>query len=58
MCEEFASALHEAGKDDRINVVVVTGAGDYFCSGLDYGQLIDSQAPLKQQAKLVVEKFK
>ena len=58
MCEEFVSALHEAAKEDHVNVVMVTGAGEFFCSGLDYSQLIDCHCPLKSQAKLLVEKYK
>jgi enoyl-CoA hydratase/carnithine racemase len=35
MIEEWAEALHSARTDPDVRVVVVTGAGDAFCSGVD-----------------------
>jgi 2-(1,2-epoxy-1,2-dihydrophenyl)acetyl-CoA isomerase len=36
--EELLAALDEARTDDEIRAVVVTGAGDAFCSGVDLGR--------------------
>jgi 2-(1,2-epoxy-1,2-dihydrophenyl)acetyl-CoA isomerase len=36
--EELLSALEEARTDDEIRCVVITGAGDAFCSGVDLGR--------------------
>ncbi|MGC0417706.1 enoyl-CoA hydratase/isomerase family protein [Embleya sp. AB8] len=35
MIERWAEALRSARTDDAVRVVVVTGAGDAFCSGID-----------------------
>lgn len=35
MCQEIVDALTRADKDDEIKVIIVTGAGSAFCSGLD-----------------------
>lgn len=56
MCDQLANFLHEASKDDDVSVVVLTGAGDNFCSGLDYQDLVNTH--LRQSAKRMVEKFK
>lgn len=39
MGEELASALTAAAKDGRIRVIVISGAGRGFCSGMDIEQL-------------------
>jgi enoyl-CoA hydratase/carnithine racemase len=39
MLHAWADALAEAGRDDEVRVVVVTGAGDHFCSGVDLDHL-------------------
>ncbi|XP_078364725.1 enoyl-CoA delta isomerase 3, peroxisomal-like isoform X2 [Oculina patagonica] len=56
MCEQLAGFLHEASKEEHVSVVVLTGAGDNFCSGLDYQQLVMTHQ--RQEAKRMVEKFK
>ncbi|XP_073233739.1 chromodomain Y-like protein 2 isoform X1 [Porites lutea] len=56
MCDQLANFLHEASKDDDVSVVVLTGAGDNFCSGLDYQDLVNTHH--RQSAKRMVEKFK
>ena len=56
MCDQLANFLHEASKDDDVSVVVLTGAGDNFCSGLDYQELVNTHH--RQSAKRMVEKFK
>lgn len=35
MYDEWCAALDEAGKDDATSIAVLTGAGDYYCSGND-----------------------
>ncbi len=39
MGQELASALTAAAKDGRIRVIVIVGAGQGFCSGMDIEQL-------------------
>jgi enoyl-CoA hydratase/carnithine racemase len=39
MIDDWAGALREAHADPSVRVVVVTGAGDAFCSGVDLGVL-------------------
>ncbi|WP_185996328.1 enoyl-CoA hydratase/isomerase family protein [Nocardioides campestrisoli] len=39
MIEEWAAALHSARRDPAVRVVVLTGAGDAFCSGIDLSVL-------------------
>jgi enoyl-CoA hydratase/carnithine racemase len=38
MIDEWAEALRSARTDPEVRVVVVTGAGDAFCSGVDLGE--------------------
>ena len=42
MMEDLIAAFDEAGKDDDIRVVVVTGAGRGFCAGADLGAGADT----------------
>lgn len=56
MCDQLADFLHEASKDDVVSVVILTGAGNSFCGGLDYQHLITTHN--RQEAKRMVEKFK
>jgi 2-(1,2-epoxy-1,2-dihydrophenyl)acetyl-CoA isomerase len=44
MLEEFAEGVARAGADPAIAVLLVTGAGGSFCSGIDLGDLA-SRAP-------------
>ncbi len=39
MLEAWADALDEAGRDDDVRVLVIVGAGEHFCSGVDLDQL-------------------
>jgi enoyl-CoA hydratase/carnithine racemase len=39
MLHAWADALAEAGRDDAVRIVVVTGAGEHFCSGVDLDHL-------------------
>nr|WP_257909581.1 enoyl-CoA hydratase-related protein [Janibacter limosus] len=44
MVDEWTDALRESGADDRVRAVVVTGAGDSFCSGVDLSALAEVEA--------------
>lgn len=46
MIEEWRTHLRAAEYDDAVTVVVVTGAGDAFCSGIDLGELRSLAQPL------------
>lgn len=37
MYEEWISALEEGAQDKSCKLTLVTGAGDYYCSGNDLG---------------------
>jgi enoyl-CoA hydratase/carnithine racemase len=50
MVEEWASRLREAETDDSVRVVVVTGSGDSFCSGVDLDVLTGRErTPLSER---------
>ncbi|PWA07789.1 enoyl-CoA hydratase [Pueribacillus theae] len=52
MIEAWVKSLQEAQEDDNVHVVVVTGAGDAFCSGGDVGGMTPNQTPLDNKNKL------
>jgi len=57
MIDEWASILVEARTDPRVRVLVLTGAGDAFCSGVDLGRYDaggqrGGQTPLQRKATL------
>ena len=56
MCDQLANLLHEATKDEEVKLVMLTGMGESFCSGLDYEQLL--RAHHRHDTKRMVEKFK
>lgn len=56
MCDQLASLLHEAAREEEVKVIVLTGAGESFCSGLDYQKLLISHH--RHDVIRMVEKFK
>lgn len=53
MVEAWADALLAAGEDPDVRVVVVTGAGDSFCSGVDLSDLKgEERSPLGEKEML------
>jgi enoyl-CoA hydratase/carnithine racemase len=44
MVDAWAAALRSAAADDAVRCVLVTGAGDSFCSGVDLAVLADVEA--------------
>ena len=53
MYSEIQDALKVAGQDDRVVVAVLTGAGDYYCSGNDLSNF--TQIPPEGPQKLAAE---
>ncbi|MBU8657289.1 enoyl-CoA hydratase [Bacillus pumilus] len=52
MISEWVRALEEAKDNDDVHVIVVTGAGNAFCSGGDVGGMKQDQTPLDNKNKL------
>lgn len=53
MVDEWAERLAEAQRDHRVHVIVVTGTGEGFCSGIDLSWLDDTeQSPLERKQTL------
>ena len=46
MIDAWAKALEEAKTNENVNVVVITGAGDAFCSGGEIGNLAEGTSTL------------
>jgi len=61
MYREWTSLLEEAGKDPKTSITVITGAGDFFCSGNDLANFtnIPEGGPkqLAAESKLVLLDF-
>ena len=59
MYAEIQQALEEAGKDDSVVLAVLTGAGDYYCSGNDLSNFanIPPEGPQKlaADAKMILQ---
>lgn len=53
MYSEIQHALNAAGEDKNVVVTVITGAGDYFCSGNDLSNFtnIPPEGPAKMAAE-------
>lgn len=53
MVDAWAAALRRAASDDAVRAVVVTGAGDAFCSGVDLSALAEVEdSPLGRKRML------
>jgi 2-(1,2-epoxy-1,2-dihydrophenyl)acetyl-CoA isomerase len=52
MIDEWVKALEDAQENDDVNVIVVTGSGNAFCSGGDVGGMKQDQKPLDNKNKL------
>ncbi len=53
MIDEWVAALSDAADDGNVRAVVLTGAGDAFCSGIDLGSLGDVEpTPLERKRML------
>jgi enoyl-CoA hydratase/carnithine racemase len=52
MIEEWVKALEDALQNEEVHVIVITGAGNAFCSGGDVGGMKQNQKPLDNKNKL------
>lgn len=52
MIEEWVKALEDAQQNEEVHVIVITGAGNAFCSGGDVGGMKQDQKPLDNKNKL------
>lgn len=51
MIDEWARILEHARVDDDVRVLVLTGAGDAFCSGVDLGTYAEGEPPTPLERK-------
>lgn len=51
MIDEWSAILREARTDPDVRVIVLTGAGDAFCSGVDLGKYREGEQPTPLQRK-------
>jgi enoyl-CoA hydratase/carnithine racemase len=53
MIDRWVEVLHDAASDPQVRVIVLTGAGDAFCSGVDLGALdAEPHAPIDRKRAL------
>jgi enoyl-CoA hydratase len=45
LAEALAGALEELDRDDSLSVGVLTGAGGFFCAGMDLGAFVRGESP-------------
>ncbi len=55
MIEKWFQALKDAQQNDEVHVIVITGAGDAFCSGGDVGEVLNSQPEPLESKNLLWE---
>ncbi|MCW2613166.1 MAG: enoyl-CoA hydratase [Frankiales bacterium] len=56
MVDAWAESLREAAADDRVRSLVVTGAGDSFCSGVDLSALAEVEDTPLGRKRLLTER--
>ncbi|MGW4488297.1 enoyl-CoA hydratase/isomerase family protein [Amycolatopsis sp. NPDC004368] len=52
MIDEWARILVDARTDPDVRVIVLTGAGDAFCSGVDLSSMSGERTPLQRKTQL------
>ncbi|XP_048755262.1 enoyl-CoA delta isomerase 2-like [Ostrea edulis] len=61
MYDEWVAALKEAAEDRSVVVTVVTGAGDFYCSGNDLGNFMnippDGVKAMAENGGVILERF-
>jgi enoyl-CoA hydratase len=45
LAEGVAAAMDELDADDALSVGIITGAGGYFCAGMDLGAFVKGESP-------------
>ncbi|MGH2831615.1 MAG: enoyl-CoA hydratase-related protein, partial [Solirubrobacteraceae bacterium] len=45
VAEGVAGALDELDADDELSVGIITGAGGFFCAGMDLGAFVKGESP-------------
>lgn len=57
MYNKIKENLHQASNDDATNVVVITGTGDFYCSGNDLSSFmgVSDPAAMAKQAHTILE---
>lgn len=53
MYEAIAATLNQAGEDPAVKAALITGAGDYYCSGNDLSNF--TQIPAEGPKKLAAD---
>lgn len=56
MVDAWAESLVEAADDDRVRSLVITGAGDSFCSGVDLSALAEVESSPLGRKRMLMER--